>query len=64
MPTESQGYADALTGAPNGTPAAPALEVLYEPEGSLSESVDFSWISEALTDDEIPRSPIMHNAIL
>ncbi len=60
MPDEMRGYADALAAAPNGPPAAPTRNGDTKPTASQPDSLDFSWVSEAVGEDTTPRSPIMH----
>jgi integrase len=57
MPDEMRGFADALAATPNGPPAAPTRNSDSAASSSQPNSPDFSWVSEAVEETIIPRSP-------
>ena len=60
LPTESHGYADALSTAPNGAGAAPSLRGPDPQPSPLEESDASADTYEAPESTTTPRSPIMH----
>ena len=60
MPTESGGFADALTASPNGPQTAPDSAPRLRAVGSALESEDDSGSYDDGESSVQPRSPIMH----
>jgi len=60
MPSETHGFADALSAAPNGPGTAPIVQAVEGTAGDCIETVDKSAGYEDVDSSVQPRSPIMH----
>ena len=60
MPSESRGFADVLSAAPDGPKTAPRGEHLTSGSSPGPESAEDPGFSEAAVQATSPRSPIMH----